>query len=252
LKRSHTIIYISPDGKTKREFPMSQILFNVVVGALALLFITVIISLIFVGTVYSDAIQKRIYADKVRKMEAEMAKVEKLKQDILYLYDKSEKVKELLGIDIQNAILRSHYDDTRKISIDTMVTKESIVTSQASMPDINPTDGEISRKFSKEHPAIDIATTAGSPVISTIDGIVKSVGWDENFGNYIKIQNNAFEIFFGHLDKVYVKNLQNIKKGEIVGLVGNSGKSTAPHLHYEIFADTLLVDPEKFLPENNK
>jgi len=219
LKRSHTIIYISPDGKTKREFPMSQILFNVVVGALALLFITVIISLIFVGTVYSDAIQKRIYADKVRKMEAEMAKVEKLKQDILYLYDKSEKVKELLGIDIQNAILRSHYDDTRKISIDTMVTKESIVTSQASMPDINPTDGEISRKFSKEHPAIDIATTAGSPVISTIDGIVKSVGWDENFGNYIKNTEQCnLKYFSDILTKCMLKIFKISRRGKLSAL----------------------------------
>ena len=128
-----------------------------------------------------------------------------------------------------------------------MITKEFLANSQTSIPDINPTEGEISRKFSKEHPAIDIATAAGSPVLSTIDGFVKDIGWDENFGNYIKIQNSKFEVFFGHLEKIYVKNLQNIKKGEIIGLVGSSGKSTAPHLHYEILSDTLLVDPEKFI-----
>jgi len=249
LIRPHTIIYITPDGKTKKEFSVHPTIFKIVIASASALLLLIIVSLVFVGAVYSDAIQKRIYADKVRKMEIEMAKVEQLKKDILYLYDKSEKIKELLGIDIQNTILRSHYDETKRVTIDTMVTKESLANSQTSMPDINPTEGEISRKFSKEHPAIDIATTAGSPVVTTIDGIVKSVGWDENFGNYLKIQNSGFEIFYGHLEKVYVKNLQNVKKGEIVGLVGNSGKSTAPHLHYEIVSDTLLVDPEKFMFE---
>jgi len=247
LKRPHTIIYITPDGKIKREFSISPLLFKAITWSLAGLLVILLTALIFVGTVYSDAIQKRVYADRVRKMEQEMEKVEKIKQDILYLYDRSEKIKELLGIDIQNTILRSHYDETRRVVIDSMITKESLSSSEASVPDINPTEGEISRKFSKEHPAIDIATTSGSPVVSTIDGLVKSVGWDENFGNYIKISNNGFEIFFGHLEKTYVKNLQNVKKGEIVGLVGNSGKSTAPHLHYEIIADTSLVDPENFM-----
>ena len=247
MKRPHTIIYITPDGKTKKEFSFHPIVFNLIIEGLILFLILIIAALIFVGAVYSDAIQKRIYANKVKKMEIEMAKMEQLKEDILYLYDKNEKIKELLGIDIQNTILRSHYDETRKVSIDTTITKEFLANSQTSIPDINPTEGEISRKFSKEHPAIDIATAAGSPVLSTIDGFVKDIGWDENFGNYIKIQNSKFEVFFGHLEKIYVKNLQNIKKGEIIGLVGSSGKSTAPHLHYEILSDTLLVDPEKFI-----
>ncbi|MDD3802842.1 MAG: M23 family metallopeptidase [bacterium] len=247
MKRPHTIIYITPDGKVKREFALNQTLFKIIVYSLASLVLLVIVALVFVGTVYSDAIQKRVYADRVVKMEQEMKKIEKLKQDILYLYDKSEKIKELLGIDIQNSILRSHYDETRRVTIDTMVTKESLTNLESSVPDVNPTEGEISRKFSKEHPAIDIATSAGSPVVSAIDGTVSSVGWDENFGNYVKIRNKDFEVFYGHLEKAYVKNLQSVKKGEIVGLVGNSGKSTAPHLHYEIVADTSLVDPEKFL-----
>ncbi|MGE3062177.1 MAG: M23 family metallopeptidase [bacterium] len=247
MKRPHTIIYITPDGKVKKQFSVSQTLFKVITGSIAALLLIVIVSLIFVGSVYSDAIQKRVYADKVKKMEEEMKKIEKLKQDILYLYDRSEKIKELLGIDIQNVILRSHYDETRRVTIDSIVTKESLTNTENSVPDVNPTDGEISRKFSKEHPAIDIATSSGSPVVATIDGTVKAVGWDENFGNYIKISNKGFEVFYGHLEKIYVKNLQNVKKGEIVGLVGNSGKSTAPHLHYEIISDTSLVDPENFL-----
>lgn len=249
MKRPHTIIYIAPDGTNKKQFDIDPIFFKVIIGFVFFMFVVIFVSLVFIGTIYGDAIQKRVYADKVKKMEEEVRKVEQLKKDILYLYERNDKIKNLLGIDIQNSILKSHTEDIKTIKVDSIISLDSLKKDLSSVPDIDPTVGEISRKFSKEHPAVDIAASANTPVVATIDGIVLSVGWDENFGNYVKINNSSFVIFYGHLEKVFVKNLQIVKKGEIVGLVGNSGKSTAPHLHYEIMTDTVFVDPEKFLPK---
>ena len=122
------------------------------------------------------------------------------------------------------------------------------MSNESVYPDIWPVKGIVSREFSTEHPAIDIAAVAGSPVISPMNGKIESIGWDQIFGNYVKIKNEEITVFFGHLDKVFVENRQMIKKGEIVGLVGNTGKSTAPHLHYEIVMNSMLVNPRKFLP----
>jgi len=204
---------------------------------------------IFLGKVYSDAIQKKVYEEKAKRMEVELRKVDKLKKDIVFLYDKNEKIKQLLGIDIQNKISRTHLEESRVLKIDSMMTLDSLKNEINSMPDIWPTEGIISRRFDNDHSGIDIATNSGSPLVSSIEGVVSDLGWDEVYGNYMKIKNATVTIFYGHMNKTFVQIHQTIRKGELVGLVGSTGRSTAPHLHYEIAIDSSFVDPEKFLPK---
>ncbi len=203
---------------------------------------------LYLGNIYSDAVQKNIYEKKVHELEIEVAKIDSLKTDIVSLYKSQEKINDLLGIEMQNKLLKKHRDDIKNMKIDSIVSMESIMSNESVYPDIWPVKGIVSREFSTEHPAIDIAAVAGSPVISPMNGKIESIGWDQIFGNYVKIKNEEITVFFGHLDKVFVENRQMIKKGEIVGLVGNTGKSTAPHLHYEIVMNSMLVNPRKFLP----
>ncbi len=248
MKRFFSIIYISSDGASKKQYNINVALFRASLTIISVFLLGVIIMAVYMGNIYSDAIQKNIYEERVKELEAEVAKVENLKSDISYLYEREKKLMELLGIDKQNEILKSHNEDIQNIRIDSVVTVEELSRGFAEYPDIWPVKGIISRGFSDEHPAVDIAATTGSPVVTTVDGTINGVGWDMIFGNYVKIKNEHNVIFYGHLQKVFVNTGQAIKKGEIVGLVGNTGKSTAPHLHYEIMIDSMLVDPQKFLP----
>ena len=85
------------------------------------------------------------------------------------------------------------------------------------------------------HQGQDITVKSGTPIHSPADGIVKRAYYAGGFGNHIKLDHgNGYTTLFAHLSKIKVKHGQKVKKGEVIGLTGNTGRSTAPHLHYEI------------------
>ncbi|MBT5783087.1 MAG: M23 family metallopeptidase [Candidatus Marinimicrobia bacterium] len=85
------------------------------------------------------------------------------------------------------------------------------------------------------HHGQDITIKSGSPVLSPADGEIKRAYYVGGFGNHIKIDHGlGYTTLFAHLSKLKVKHGQKVKRGEVIGLSGNTGRSTAPHLHYEI------------------
>mgnify|MGYP001214111858 CR=1 FL=1 len=85
------------------------------------------------------------------------------------------------------------------------------------------------------HQGQDITVKSGTPIHSPADGIVKRAYYAGGFGNHIKLDHgNGYTTLFAHLSKIKVKHGQKVSRGEIIGLTGNTGRSTAPHLHYEI------------------
>lgn len=98
------------------------------------------------------------------------------------------------------------------------------------------------------HEGVDIANDLGTPVKATADGIVSFVGWEPGYGNMVTINHgNGYTTRFGHLLKYVVKLGQLIKKEQIIGYLGESGRSTAPHLHYEVRLNGVAVNPAKYL-----
>ncbi len=85
------------------------------------------------------------------------------------------------------------------------------------------------------HPGLDLATEIGTAVMTTADGKVISTKYDANLGLYIKIDHgNGFKTLYGHLRRFAVEKGDIVSRGELIGNSGNSGRSTAPHLHYEV------------------
>lgn len=88
------------------------------------------------------------------------------------------------------------------------------------------------RKF---HEGMDFSAPVGTPVYATGNGIVKSAGWESGYGNCIEIDHGYnYVTRYAHLSKIYVKKGQKVERGQKIGDVGNTGKSTGPHLHYEV------------------
>ena len=103
-------------------------------------------------------------------------------------------------------------------------------------------------RWGNTHSGMDIAGEIGDPVYSALDGKVKECRYDGNYGNKILLQHeDGIETIYGHLSKFEVKVGDEIKKGQLIGRVGSTGRSTGPHLHFEVRVNGSPVDPKKYL-----
>ena len=85
------------------------------------------------------------------------------------------------------------------------------------------------------HQGQDITVPTGTPIFAPADGVVKRAYYIGGFGNHIKLKHSSgYSTTYAHLSKIFVRHGQKIKRGDIIGETGNTGRSTAPHLHYEV------------------
>jgi murein DD-endopeptidase MepM/ murein hydrolase activator NlpD len=127
-------------------------------------------------------------------------------------------------------------------------------------PSVRPTGGWISSTFGTrsspfsgdptQHKGLDIAADTGTPIIAPASGIVSYASFDEGYGKLISIDHgHGIVTRFGHCSQMYVKVGQQVRRGDIIGAVGSTGRSTGPHLHYEVRLGGVPVNPEKFILE---
>jgi len=100
------------------------------------------------------------------------------------------------------------------------------------------------------HQGIDISTDKGDPVYATADATVDSAGWTGDYGNLVVLRH-AFGLMtrYGHLSKFSVQAGQTVKRGDVIGYVGATGRATGSHLHYEIIANGKLINPLQLLTQ---
>lgn len=103
-------------------------------------------------------------------------------------------------------------------------------------------------KVTKLHEGIDFTAPIGTDIYATGDGVVTETEYSKvGYGNFIVINHGfGYETKYAHLSKIMVKRGQKIKRGQVIGHVGNTGKSTAPHLHYEVHKSGRPIDPINF------
>jgi len=98
------------------------------------------------------------------------------------------------------------------------------------------------------HHGVDIANKMGTPIYATSDGEVVLTGYDQEYGKLIKIKHaNSFETRYGHLYNFQVAIGDKVRKGQIIALMGSTGMSTGPHLHYEVLINGAKVNPANYL-----
>ena len=123
-----------------------------------------------------------------------------------------------------------------------------------------PVVGRISSKYGyRNHPitgnyslhnGLDIAADSGTNIGAAYDGVVKSAGYSNTYGYYLIISHGKnLETLYAHCSKLKVKEGDTVKRGNTVALVGSSGRSTGPHLHFEVRVNNYRIDPEWLLSE---
>lgn len=99
-------------------------------------------------------------------------------------------------------------------------------------------------RWGRMHEGVDMAGPVGTPIYSTADGVVSFAGWSSGYGRLIKIRHaNGIETRYAHLNAIRVEVGQRVSRGERIGDMGNSGRSTGPHLHYEIRVGGEALNP---------
>jgi len=137
---------------------------------------------------------------------------------------------------------------------------ESDTLRLASTPSIMPAVGWVSSVWGHRndpftgawtmHYGIDISTNMGNPIMATADGIVIKVQTDKYLGKNVTISHgNGFTTVYGHMSNFAVKAGQKVKRRDIIGYIGQTGKAAGPHVHYEVLRDGRRVDPRMYLLE---
>ena len=177
-------------------------------------------------------------------------------------------IKELSNNEVELTINEKTTKALEEIQIDDLeVAKENTVEklnidTTESIADINgikvatlPVTGTISSRYGvsskirvSTHTGLDIATTTGTPIKVVADGTITFAAYRGSYGYLVKVDHgNGVETWYGHTSKMLVKEGQAVKAGDTIALVGSTGNSTGPHLHFEVRINGEHVNPQKYL-----
>lgn len=137
-------------------------------------------------------------------------------------------------------------------------TLEPHLQSLARTPSVWPAKGFIISPFGARqdpfdgepafHEGVDISAPFGSPVCATAEGLVVFTGYRRGYGNVVEVSHGGgLTTLYAHLSKIFVQPGQNVKRWQKIGAVGSSGRSTGPHVHYEVRKDDRALNPKRFL-----
>jgi murein DD-endopeptidase MepM/ murein hydrolase activator NlpD len=207
------------------------------------------------NTVYRSIFEADPVADSARIKDMEQKKEVQLVQRL----GSTELVNAIID-QLNNLTLRMAYQNKSFNDLIDMVNNKTKLL--AAIPAIQPiSNKQLSRiasgfgyridpiyKTRKAHLGLDFAASSGTPIYATADGIVKFSGFSTNgYGNHVIINHGfGYETLYGHMVRVNASQGQQVKRGQVIGYVGSTGKSTGPHLHYEVHKSGIQIDPINF------
>lgn len=205
--------------------------------------------------VYRSVFEAAPIPDSARAKQIEVKK----KLELVARMENGEMVKEIINT-LNTLYNRMSKQDSSYHEIEQMIkNKEDLL---ANTPAIQPLSNRDLNRLSsgfgyridpvyktvKFHPGLDFSAPQGTPIYATADGVVQTAGDLANgYGNHVIIQHGfSYSTLYGHMSKIKATKGQSVKRGEVIGYVGSTGKSTGPHLHYEVFKDKKRLDPIYF------
>jgi murein DD-endopeptidase MepM/ murein hydrolase activator NlpD len=263
----HIDFLVVPQG---REPALNIRLPNWLVRTVLVVVLVWVLGLIVATLFYGKLASRAITADmletensRLRDYNARVVEIEKSFRKNLAIVSR---IAEMAGVELEDltpsasdtismAALDSSFSDTISGLPGDLVPLSQEELEKLRVPEGRPLYGWVTRGFNpdandgkEKHQGIDIAVKEGTPVVATATGVVVFSGWDKAFGNLLKIDHgNGYQTVYGHNKMNMVSKGQKVYKGDVVALSGNTGRSSAPHLHYEIIKDGAPVDPSPYL-----
>jgi murein DD-endopeptidase MepM/ murein hydrolase activator NlpD len=202
--------------------------------------------------VYRSIFEADPIPDSARVKEMEAKKEVRLIQNL----SNTDLIKNMIG-QLNNLSLRMAYQGTSFVEITNMVkNKEKLLKAiPAIQPVSNKNLNRIGGSFGyrvdpvykdfRFHQGLDFTAPSGTPIYATADGVVQAAGFStDGYGNKVVINHGyGYQTLYGHMVRVKAKQGQSVKRGEVIGYIGSTGKSTGPHCHYEVIKRGIKVDP---------
>ncbi|OQX84640.1 MAG: hypothetical protein B6D63_04070 [Candidatus Latescibacteria bacterium 4484_7] len=255
-KDTFSIIIVPHDLKKTRTYKVPYRLFYTL---LILLGIGLVVIIIFVATYGRVLLQAREAAGLEKQVEELTKRTEtmgELRRNLAHMTAMNIQIKRMLGMEI-DTVSTSEAGmvdrNSRGEPLSSSMNKEQALRA---IPTFWPVRGYITRGFNiaggkngpSYHPGIDIAVDEGTPVLASASGVVSETGWDDVYGYYVEIDHGyGLKSFYGHNQRVVVKKDERVVRGQTIAYSGNTGKSSAPHLHFEITRDNVPVNPLDYL-----
>lgn len=257
---------IIPEGKEpSHNFRLSTKTIKILAGVLGLWLLVMVVGTLFLGKLLDKSRQVDILTEKNRRLLEYNAKVIEIEKEYQKNRELTARIAGLAGVELESsatnerngagpAISDSVRGNVAGMSGDGAALSEKQLDSLR-IPQGRPLYGWITRNFNPsenygkdKHDGVDIAVKEGTPVVATATGVVSYAGWDQDYGNMIIIDHgNGFKTVYGHNQQLLVNVGDKVLKGKTIALSGNTGKSSAPHLHYGIIKDGDPIDPAPFL-----
>ncbi len=252
MKPSRYTFLIVPDHDGKnRQFSISR---N---GTLVLIFT-------IVGIITSMVIGLLIFGPKAfdhDRMKNRYSEVIEERTEVLELYRDLERMKQMELV-VQKALgsnlAESEFKDGKLVeTIDDQKIRAGYLNN---VPSLLPVSGVVTQNMIinneddiRKHLGVDIAVPTGQPILASASGQVVFSGWTPDLGNLVVIyHNNEYFTYYGHNELILVNSYEKVDRGDAIATSGNSGISSGPHLHFEIWKDGEPVDPLLYFPELNQ
>ena len=202
-----------------------------------------------------------IYFPKISDYENLSQKYEVLVSERIKVLDLIKSLEKITHMDdfVRNSLgANFNFSETPKItdSVLMVIPENNIISISDNIPSLPPVEGFISQRMEntvfnidKTHGGIDIVAKEGTPIKSASSGVVVFSGWTYELGNLIIIYHGGdYMTHYGHNQKNLVSRLNVVKRGDVIGYVGDTGISSGPHLHFEVWKGDSSIDPLIYFP----
>jgi murein DD-endopeptidase MepM/ murein hydrolase activator NlpD len=266
-KRGVTIVVHADGDLESRQYRISRwALFAGKWGAVAIA-VAVVVFFAFAGPITRNAARVPGLEREVGRLRLENSRVQQLAAALNRAEANYQELRQMLGV---KAPPITSSGGTIARATDAATTMRSVPV-RASLPGtLNPyetgasvpshwpldvpgfvTRGQVRAGVPDEsHPGIDIAVPVGTPVRAAGGGTVTAAGYDADYGFFVLLQHPAgYETMYGHTSRLLAAEGEQVQAGQVIGLSGNTGRSTAPHLHFEIRHEGKSIDPLELVKE---
>lgn len=254
-KQHYTLHLISDSNKTPIKFT-----FNSSVARLIIVLIVILIVGIITGAIYfmPRALQyNRVQAEN-EKLIVDRLKVTRILSDYNKIRQMDQYIRSVLGADLNIASIDSGYMDSLFASSGNMNitgSKPVEISYLDNVPIYPPVEGYITQGFIDDrvltqdnHYGVDIAAPEGAPIRAAASGVVVFSNWTYDLGYTVILYHpNGYFTIYGHNQRNIVEEHQVLKRGDIIGYLGNTGISQGPHLHFEIWREGEPIDPQSMI-----
>ena len=258
--RNVSIFFVPDDGAPPTLWRVRRLSLRLLKTGAVLLGIVVVLGAISYWKVADLAFRARAFEERNARLELQVRKMASLERVLAEIRGTDEQLRMMLGLGVGDSTAFTMSRDRLLVGgsrpLEWGKQSESPVgLISGFIPSGWPVEGWITAEFEgkstpakRRHEGIDIAAQHGSVVKATAAGAVIFAGWDDDLGNLVVIDHGGhFATRYGHNSSVLVRPGDTVWKGQAIALVGTTGHSTAPHLHYEVLEKGRPKDPQKFL-----